>query len=217
MADDSIFKLLSAARNATGAAQARVTELDAEISALEAQAVSLNGAPLTKEDFLATMAKATRARGDRYRDQMARQPAMPYGMALQAGSDTYLGRIVVPGYGMGPLVTEDALCLFAEDGINAGWKRIADTMGWPEAAPSMEYRGKMLADLAAQLASLRQQRAALVGAMGGAFKEPAIRVELSENEAAMAAAEAEPLDASARRHEARRQADDAARLGRSGI
>jgi hypothetical protein len=217
MADDSIFKVLSAARDATGAAQSRIVEIDAEIHAISARVDSINDAPLTKADFLATMAKAVRAKGDQYLMAMARGAEMPYGMAQLAGTAQFRGRVIAPGYMTGVFVSEDALCLFGEDGINAGWRRIADAMDWPASAPSMEERVHLLEGRRVQAASLLAQRAALVGALGGAFKEPPVRVELHPHDVAFAAAAAEPHDASALRVEAKRLAYEAVQAGKSGF
>jgi len=162
--------ILASARNAMTAARQKIAELDRDINAAEAERADLYLAPMNKADFLAVMAKAIKAKAHEHLVLMARTFSSEGGrigseVADLVGTDRFYYHPTMPGFGLNPPVIEAAFCLFSEEGINAGLRRVADAMTWPEDSIPLAERAERLNALDTKIAALRTQRNALADAL----------------------------------------------------
>jgi hypothetical protein len=170
--------LIESARESTRLAREHLTDIDRQrTEALQRRAVIFD-APLTKEDFLATLVESAQRKAAAFARSLAQQFSSPRGLmtyreALTVGSDAFLRTLVVAGYGQNPPVSEGALCLYAQEGIRHGLQGVADAMRWPADAIPMAERAKLLKQADATIADLTKQGAALAEALGlGAYPFP---------------------------------------------
>jgi len=175
--------LIESARQSRLAAREHLDAIDRERTAAMKRRQAIFDAPLPKEDFVASMAKFVRHKGDLFRQSCTQYHATPgrrmsYREALTAGTDNFLQYLIAPGNPMYAVAMEGALCLFLEEGINAGMRRIADDMKWSEDAIPMDARAALLRQVDAEIANLTAKGAALAEALGlGAY--PFLQPEIS--------------------------------------
>jgi hypothetical protein len=165
-----LTKLLGATRAAAQAARERLREIGASLAALDARRSAISGAPLTKADFLATMARFVAERGEDY----ARQLRAHFGgagrmtaySAAQVGTKDFVFHPLVPAPTSRAGIDERIFFFFLAGAINSGMAQIADAIDWPADAVQLADRPALLDEIDRQREALQAERDAIREALG---------------------------------------------------